>query len=76
MVLSLPVIVNTGMPTNTGLVLDRSAVVSAVSPVSVSTDSSVYFVSDSTALRAVWRVGHNVTRPDRIGKFSVTASGS
>ena len=76
MVLSLPVVVNNEMPANTGQVLDRSAVVSATSAVSVATDTSVYFTSDSTALRAVWRVGHNVVRPDRIGKFTVTAPGS
>ena len=76
MVLSLPVVVNNEMPANSGLVLDRSAVVSAVSEVSVATDTSVYFTSDSTALRATWRVGHAVVRPDRVGKFTVAASGS
>ena len=76
MLLSLPVIVNREIPALTGMVIDRSAVVSAVGPVSVATDMSVYFTSHSVALLALWRVGHNVVRPDRIGKFTVAATGS
>jgi HK97 family phage major capsid protein len=59
MLLSLPVIVNREVPAYTGLVIDRRAVVSAVSPVSVAADTSVYFTSDSVALRAV---AHRVQR--------------
>lgn len=76
MLLSLPVVVNREIPALTGMVIDRSAVVSAVGPVSVATDMSVYFTSNSVALLALWRVGHNVVRPDRIGKFTVAATGS
>ena len=67
MILSLPVVVNNEMPANSGLVIDRAAVVSAVSAVSVAVDSSVFFTSDSTALRATWSVGHAVVRPNRLG---------
>lgn len=71
--LDLPVTVSSALGTNTGLVIDRNAIVSAVGPVRVDTDESVYFNSDSVALRATWRTGHNAVRPDRIGKFTVTA---
>lgn len=71
--LDLPVSVSNAMPANSGIVIDRAAVVSAVGPVRVDTDQSVYFNSDSVALRATWRIGHNIVRPERIGKFTVTA---
>ena len=76
MLLSLPVIVNRDVSALSGVVLDRSAVVSAVGPVNVAVDNSVFFTSDSVALRATWRIGFNVVRPDRIAKFTVAASGS
>ncbi len=76
MLLSLPVVVNRDCPPYSGVVLDRSAVVSAVGQVSVAVDNSVFFTSDSVALRATWRVGHNVVRPDRIGQFTTAAPGS
>ena len=73
--LSLPVIVNKAVPTLTGVVIDRSAVVSAVGPVEVATSQDVYFTHDSVGLRATWRIGQNIVRPDRIGSFTV-AGGS
>ena len=76
MLLSLPVVVNREVSALSGVVIDRSAVVSAVGPVNVAVDNSVFFTSDSVALRATWRIGFNVVRPDRIAKFSVAATGS
>ncbi|MGV0853893.1 phage major capsid protein [Mycolicibacterium elephantis] len=71
LLLSVPVIVNTAVPANTGLVVDQNAIVSAVGNVKVATSEHEFFSSDSVALRATWRVGHAVVRPDRIGKFTV-----
>ena len=51
LLLGLRVVVNNEVPASSGVVIDRSAVVSAVSAVSVATDTSIYFTSDSTALR-------------------------
>ena len=76
MLLGLPVIVNVAITDYAGLVVDRSAVVSAVGPVVIATSSDVYFAHDSVGLRATWRVGHNIVRPDRCGKFTVTPAGS
>ena len=76
MLLDLPVTVTNALSANSGLVVDKSAVVSAVGPVRVATDDSVYFNSDSVALRATWRIGWNIVRADRIGKFTVTAPGA
>ena len=71
MLLSLPVLVNVAMPVNAGLVLDQSAIVSAVGAVNVSTSEHTYFTSDSVCLRCTWRFGHTVPRPNRLGKFVI-----
>ena len=74
--LSLPVLIDASVPDYSGVVLDKNAVVSAVGPVKVSTSGHQYFSSDSVLLRATWRVGHNVVRPERIGTFTIAGSGS
>lgn len=71
--LDLPVIVSSAMSTGTGLVLDTSAVVSAVGSVRIANSEHMFFNSDSVALRATWRIGWNLVHPDRIGKFTITA---
>jgi HK97 family phage major capsid protein len=73
--LSLPVLVNRFAPAHTGLVVDQTAVVSAVGPVMVATSADQYFSSDSIAVRATWRIGQGVPRPDRLGTFTVAATG-
>ncbi|GAB2562819.1 phage major capsid protein [Leucobacter ruminantium] len=73
MLLDLPVTVSNALTANSGLVVDQSAVASAVGPVNVATDESAYFTTDGVALRATWRIGWNLVRPNRVGKFTVTA---
>lgn len=73
MLLDLPVTVTSALSANSGIVLDSSAIASAVGPVNVATDESIYFTSDSVALRATWRIGWNVVKANRIGKFSLTS---
>ncbi|MFC5998275.1 phage major capsid protein [Quadrisphaera sp. GCM10027208] len=72
MLLDLPVIVSGAMTAGSGLVIDKSAVASAVGAVSVAQSEHVYFASDGVALRCTWRIGWNVVRPDRLGSFTVT----
>lgn len=69
--LGLPVLVSNAMPTNTGLVVDKSAVISAVGSILIATSTDAYFGSDSIGLRATWRLGHTVPRPNRLGKFTI-----
>jgi HK97 family phage major capsid protein len=76
MLLSLPVIVNREMPSYRGLLIDRTEVVSAVGQVYVAVSEHRYFEYDSQMLRIRWRIGQNVVRPDRCGKFTVAAPGS
>lgn len=71
--LDLPVLVSSAMPAGAGMVIDRDAIPSAVGTVNVATSEHLYFNSDSIALRATWRIGWNVMRPNRLGKFTVTA---
>ncbi len=70
--LSIPVFVNAQMPTKRGLLVDKAAIISAVGPLEIATDSSRYFSSDSIAVRATWRTGHVLPRPARIGAFTLT----
>lgn len=76
LLLSLPVLVNKAVPDYTGVVVDASAVVYAVGPVMISVSEHQYFSSDSVGVRATWRIGHVVVRPDRIGTFTITQPGS
>jgi HK97 family phage major capsid protein len=74
MLLSLPVIVDASVPDYSGVVVDQSAVVSAVGQVKVATSEHQYFSTDSVLLRATWRFGHVVVRPDRLGLFTIGGS--
>src|SRR5699024_1612521 len=71
--LDVPVMVTSAMTAGTGLAVDRTAVASAVGPVRVATSEHLYFNADSMALRCTFRFGANLVRPDRVGKFTVTA---
>lgn len=73
MLLDLPVLVTPALTGANGLVLDKSAIASAVGQVQVAQSEHFYFGSDSIALRCTWRFGHNLVHADRIGKFTVTA---
>lgn len=71
--LNLPVIVTPAMKTNTGLVIDHRTIISAVGPVNVKADESYLFNKDSVAVRATWRIGWNIVRPERNGLFTIGA---
>ena len=70
--LGLPVIVSNAVPADSGIMVDRTAVVSAVGDVQVAQSEHAFFGSDSIALRCTWRFGANVVRPSRVGTFTVT----
>lgn len=52
--LDLPVMVTSALASGTGLVIDRSAIVSAVGDVQLATSSDVYFASDSIGIRCTF----------------------
>ena len=69
--LGVPVLVSPAVPSGSGLLLDRGAIVSAVSPIRVAQSEHAFFTADSTAMRVTWRIGAEVMRPERVGTFSV-----
>lgn len=69
--LSIPVAVNARVPSMTGLLVDKRAVISAVSQLEIATSFDQYFTSDSVAVRATMRTGHVVPRPDRLGRLYI-----
>ena len=71
MLLGLPILVSRFIPAYSGLVVDQRAIVSAVGPVAVATSEHALFSRDAVQLRATWRIGWAVTRPNWIGKFSL-----
>ena len=73
MVLGVPILVTPALSSNNGLILDSTAVVSAVGDVQVAVSDQVYFDSDSIAVRCTFRFGQNVVKPARVAKFTVTA---
>lgn len=70
--LGIPVITTPAMTSGGLIVLDKSAVVSAVGQLEIATSEHVYFNSDGIAIRATWRIGQNVVHPDRIASLTVT----
>jgi HK97 family phage major capsid protein len=71
MLLSLPVLRSRFIPEHSGLVVDRTAIASAVGPVRVSQSEHAAFKADATVVKATWRIGWNLVRPERIGRFTV-----
>ena len=69
--LSIPLFVNNELPAGSGVLIDKSAVISAVSPLEIATSTDQYFASDSVAVRATMRTGHTIPRPNRIGTFRI-----
>lgn len=68
--------VNRNCPPYTGMMIDKTAVVSAVGEVFVDTSTERHFEHYSVGLMATWRIGQNIVRPKRCGAFSVTDGGS
>lgn len=75
MLLGLPVYQSVGVPADTLLVADRTAVVSAVGPVEVALSEHAAFNRDAVVLRCVWRFGAAAVHPERVVKVTI-GSGS
>lgn len=67
------VLTSPAVPAGGLVVMDSTAVVSAVGPVMVQTSEHVYFTSDSIGLRCTFRFGQNLVRPDRVATLTVDA---
>ncbi|MBZ4622126.1 phage major capsid protein [Mycobacterium avium subsp. hominissuis] len=71
MLLSLPIFRSRFIPAGSGIVVDKTAIASAVGPVKIATSEHALFSSDAVQVRATWRIGWKLVRPTRIGKFTV-----
>lgn len=71
MLLSLPVLRSPFIPANSGLVIDKTAIAAAVGDVRVAQSDHARFHEDAMVLRATWRIGWNLVRPERVGRFTV-----
>lgn len=71
----LPITFSPQVNYGTILVLDRKILFASVSDIAVTTDTSYYFQTDSTAVRATCRVGWGCTRPDLLGVVQVANDG-
>lgn len=69
--LGIETVTSPAVPAGTLLVVDPSAVASAVGQLQVATSEHAHFSSDMIALRATWRVGWAVQHADRLGHVSV-----
>lgn len=71
LLLSLPVLRSRFIPAHSGVVVDKAAIAAAVGDVKVAQSEHALFSSDAVQLRATWRIGWKLVRPDRVGKFTV-----
>lgn len=71
--LGLPVLVTPAMPAGSLLVVDKSAVIGAQSPVRLARSDDAYFSSDSVGVRVTWRLGWKVMHPARVAKLTIGA---
>jgi len=68
--MGVPVVVDSAIAAGTLLVIDSTAIASAVGDVRVMSSEHAYFTSDSIGLLCSWRIGWGVTDPDRIVKIA------
>lgn len=69
--LGLPVLVTPAMPAGSLLVVDKTAVIGAQSPVRVARSDDAYFSSDSIGVRVTWRLGWKVMHSARVAKLTI-----
>lgn len=71
-----PIIASHAAPSGTLVVIDSTAVVSAVGKMQVQSSDQVFFSSDSIGIRCTWRFGRNFVRPNRVAKLTVVPPAS
>lgn len=70
--LGIEVVTSPAVPEGELLVIDSTAIASAVGPVQIAQSEHAHFAYDSIAVRVTWRIGWAVQHTDRIGKVTVT----
>lgn len=72
-VLGVPALVTAAMPASSLLLVDKTAVIAAQSPVRLARSEDAYFTNDVIAVRVTWRLGWSVMHTDRLAKLSTEA---
>ncbi|KUI37593.1 hypothetical protein AU195_18265 [Mycobacterium sp. IS-1496] len=72
--LGVPVSVTPAMPAAGLLVVDRTSVIAAVSPVRLARSEDAFFANDVVAIRLTFRLGWDVMHTDRIAKLTTTVT--
>lgn len=70
-ILGRPVLVTPAMPPGELLVVDRDSILAAAGELQLARDESVYFTSDSVAIRATLRLGWSAMKPGRVVSLSL-----
>ncbi|PST47600.1 phage major capsid protein [Bifidobacterium callitrichos] len=70
----LPVVRNAAVPKDTLFVIDATNIVAALTDVTVDVDQSVFFTSDSIAVRVTARLGWGVVQRGRIARLKIGAT--
>lgn len=72
-VLGVPVLVTSAAPADTLMVVDSSAILSAVGQVQLARSEDAYFGSDVVGVRVTFRLGWAAMKPEHIAKISTAA---
>lgn len=67
----LPVVVNSHVPANQLLVIDRTQIISAVGPVDAAVSDQAAFIRDGVVIRVTMRFGFGVLHPNRLAMLAV-----
>lgn len=70
----VPVIVHSAITAGTALMLDKSEVVAAYGQLLLARSDDAFFQNDAVAIRATWRIGWNIVRPNRLQKLTIGAA--
>jgi HK97 family phage major capsid protein len=72
--LGVPVLVTSAMPADALLVLDKSAILAAQSPLRLARSEDAFFANDVIAVRVTWRIGWTVMHPARVAKLTTATA--
>lgn len=67
----VPVIVHNAVSEGQAILIDRTEVVAAYGQLQLARSEDVYFTQDAIGVRATWRIGWNVVRPNRVQLLTV-----
>ncbi|QCV87060.1 phage major capsid protein [Acidipropionibacterium jensenii] len=67
----VPVTVTAALAATKLLVVDKTSIASVVGPVNIAQSTERYFEADAIGIRATWRIGWAVQRPNRLATLTI-----